>query len=562
MRGSDITLRPLPAVLLAFLLAGYAPTLHSQLVSPGKLSTVHAALDGVNDCAKCHNFGDKSVRVNCLACHAEIRSRVERGLGYHAFTKKLECSACHKEHHGRDFKLIRWDPAKFDHRQAGFELVGKHAGKECRACHIPKNIVQKEIRGKSAAAKQRTYLGLEPACINCHTDGHAGQLGSDCARCHTPADWKQNSFTHSRARFPLLGKHADVACTKCHPPLPGATGTGMAAMKLHGLAFKTCGDCHEDKHKGQFGKDCAQCHTPESWKSVRLSSNAGFDHSKTRFALQGRHASLACAKCHVGGDIAKYRNKELGSCLLCHADAHAGQFAQARGGTECSRCHTVDGFHPSRFEQPDHATTRFPLEGAHAAVACDRCHTTETRDGTPVRRFRWTDLACTSCHSDYHAGQFLKRPDKGACNGCHSTASWHSMEFDHAATDFPLRGKHLAVPCDKCHGSVEIGGAQTRRFTFDSITCASCHTDPHGGQFVVNGTVTCERCHSTGEWKPSTFDHTRDSRFQLNGRHAALACSACHRATAGESGGIVRYKPIDPDCATCHPASDTEKKMQ
>ena len=131
----------------------------AQLVSPGKLSNAHTSLEGVGSCTKCHNFGEKTFRANCLGCHSEIKSRVDRGLGYHSFTKNLECSACHKEHHGREFKLVRWEPSKFDHKQAGFLLEGKHAGKDCRLCHQPKNIIQKRYR------PQRPRSNLYPASI-------------------------------------------------------------------------------------------------------------------------------------------------------------------------------------------------------------------------------------------------------------------------------------------------------------------------------------------------------------------------------------------------------------
>ncbi len=62
-----------------------------------------------------------------------------------------------------------------------------------------------------------------------------------------------------------------------------------------------CVDCHEDVHGGQFkmrddGGACGGCHGQESFKpAVR------FDHDRgTAFALQGAHASVACAKCHIG----------------------------------------------------------------------------------------------------------------------------------------------------------------------------------------------------------------------------------------------------------------------
>ncbi|MBL0174444.1 MAG: cytochrome C [Ignavibacteria bacterium] len=527
-----------------------------QLVSPGKLSNAHESLEGMGSCTKCHNFGDKTFRQNCLSCHGEIKSRIDRNLGYHSFTRKLECSSCHKEHHGRDFKLIRWDPAKFDHKQAGFVLEGKHAGKECRQCHQPKNIIQKEILKKSDAAKKRTFLGLEPECGTCHEDEHRGQLGKDCARCHNAEDWKKNTFSHAKARFPLAGKHADVGCRKCHSEeKDGKVINGDGAfLKFRVAAFGQCSDCHEDKHKGAFGKDCADCHTPADWKAVKI-SRANFDHSKTKYPLTGKHGALQCSACHGTGDFKKFAGKDLASCLTCHKDFHQGQFAKHSDRGDCRRCHTVDGFKPSHYEASEHVDARFQLSGAHGATACDRCHIETTINGKKTQCFSWESFACTTCHADFHAGQFDAKMKERGCLTCHTDKSWHSMEFDHAGTSFPLRGKHLTTACDRCHTQGTVNGKQTTIYKIADTRCAACHADEHQGQFKdAAGVTACERCHTSGAWKPAIFDHVTMSRFPLTGKHATVACASCHKRETIDAGkpATMRYKPLAPACAGCH----------
>lgn len=532
------------SILVVVLLALAALPLRGQLVSPGKLSSAHAKLEGVGSCTKCHDFGSNTFRSNCLACHTEIRTRVERGLGYHAYTKKLECATCHKEHHGRDFKLIRWDPAKFDHRQAGFPLDGRHAGRQCRDCHTPKNIVQAEIRKKSAGMQQRTFLGLEPDCANCHRDQHDGQLGKNCETCHSTAGWKEESFIHARTRFPLTGRHAAVDCAKCHP-------TEGGVQRFKGIAHRQCLDCHEDtQHKGAFGTECATCHSTAGWKQVRMAQGS-FDHAKTHFPLEGRHAQVACAKCHVGGDARRFEGKDLTRCTTCHTDAHAGQFQHRADGGECSACHVVDGFTDLRFDAAAHQTTRFPLAQAHGAVPCRACHTTTAAGG--ARRFRWEEVACTSCHADPHAGQFRDRIRTGGCTSCHNSTSWHAMEIDHARTAFPLLGRHRSVACARCHTEGDIDGVRTVRYRLAHEHCSDCHVDRHRGQFAdARGATDCARCHTVAGWKPSVFDHAT-ARFQLEGRHAALPCTACHHEEAtGDGGTVRRYTPIDARCEACH----------
>jgi hypothetical protein len=67
--------------------------------------------------------------------------------------------------------------------------------------------------------------------------------------------------------------------------------------------------------------------------------------------------------------------------------------------------------------------------------------------------------------------------------------------------------------------------------------------------------VSCERCHTTDDLKPSRFDHTRDAAYELDGAHARLACSACHLLETRNGVTFVRYKPLPTTCRGCHGAS-------
>ena len=549
----DILSRYEGLAAIAALLLTLAVPVRAQLASPGKLSRSHASLEGVNNCAKCHNFGEKSFRNNCLACHGEIRSRIDAGRGYHYFTRKLECAKCHKEHHGREFELVRWDPSSFDHKQTGFLLEGGHAGLDCRRCHRSENIKAGDIRKKGRSVLGKTFLGLSTSCENCHEDEHRGQL-KDCAECHTMTDWKQTTFTHDRARFRLEGRHTLTACGKCHPVKDdGKKRNGDTKyLQFRGLSFAACTDCHEDHHRGSFGKDCTQCHTPADWKRLRIAEGS-FDHAKTSFPLEGKHAGVGCTSCHAGGDFARFKKADLSRCGTCHSDYHAGQFAGRPGGTECSGCHSVSGFSPSLFETAQHAQSRFPLQGAHEAIPCGRCHAPVSIEGKETPRFRWTDLHCATCHRDPHAGQFENRIAETGCESCHQVDSWHVMQFDHADTRFPLLGKHRDVLCERCHRSGTVNGQETMLFRFDDLACAACHEDRHRGQFTdAAGAVDCARCHDPYGWSPSRFDHAVMSRFALSGRHAGLACERCHPVETDADGNYRRYRPLDSQCSACH----------
>jgi len=104
-------------------------------ISPGDLSNAHAYLEGVSNCTKCHDVGNKVTREKCLACHQIIKTNIQARKGYHASPEVTgkECVVCHNEHHGRNFQIIRFDKRNFVHSKTGFELKGAHARQDCKA---------------------------------------------------------------------------------------------------------------------------------------------------------------------------------------------------------------------------------------------------------------------------------------------------------------------------------------------------------------------------------------------------------------------------------------------
>lgn len=78
-------------------------------------------------------------------------------------------------------------------------------------------------------------------------------------------------------------------------------------------------------------------------------------------------------------------------------------------------------------------------------------------------------------------------------------------------------------------------------------TLASGRTrSPHGAT-----TVACERCHHAAGWSPlradMQFDHTRETAFELTGKHAQLDCGSCHLTLRFDEPRVAAG-----DCATCH----------
>jgi hypothetical protein len=272
------------------------------------------------DCGACHspvswtdvNFDHSRTGFPLAGAHSGVRCTACHVNGVYKGTPK-ECVACHSsdDAHNGQFGTVcsachntnSWKNATFDHSKTGFPLTGSHSGVTCQKCH-----------------SNGVFKGTPSNCYACHAgnDKHNGQFGTDCGSCHKPTRWSDVNFNHNNTGFPLSGKHAGVQCKACHSK--GYAGTPS-----------NCYACHasDDKHNGQFGTNCDSCHTPNGW------GNANFNHDKTGFPLEGKHAKLDCKKCHQNGVYQGTPDQ----CVACHNDKHNGE-----KGTDCAACHTPQGW--------------------------------------------------------------------------------------------------------------------------------------------------------------------------------------------------------------------------
>jgi hypothetical protein len=502
-------------------------------------------------------------RLKCTQCHnpesiapAARHGIVMKDLKRTYLGLSRDCASCHKdEHQGqlgaaceRCHTVAAWkDITRFNHATTKYPLTGAHERTPCQKCHLA-------TPAQNGGRPHVRYVGIAfQQCATCHQDPHHGAFTAPCSSCHNDVAWKPAhntnvSFDHSKTKFPLLAKHADVACDKCHKSFD---------YKVP-VAHDLCGDCHKDVHGGQFltsagGGDCARCHTADGWRTSTYTAAA---HARSAYPLTGSHATVKCDACHKpAGAATKYR-VPYRLCADCHHDVHEGQFANA----PCENCHTVDRFRPAKFTLAAHARTRFPLTGAHSAIACIDCHTRRPeRPGTVAYKFK--DFTCEACHQDPHGGQFrtavaakLAAAPSG-CVSCHTVDTWRNLsKFDHTATRFPLTGGHRAVACDLCHKATALStGLRRAAFRDTARNCAGCHEDIHAGQFRAgNQQPECDACHNNTRWRVADFDHNKTS-FKLIGAHAQVACKACHTTKRELNGRLVLfYKPTPKGCADCH----------
>jgi len=507
-------------------------------ISPGALSKVHSHLEGISNCTKCHTLGDKVSNEKCLACHTEIKVRVDTKKGYHssAQVRGKQCASCHNDHHGLTFQIIRFDKDKFDHNLAGFKLTGAHAKKKCDDCHKAEFITDTKIK-----AKKITYLGLGTACLSCHADYHQKTLSTNCVDCHTDEKFKPASkFDHNKSKFKLTGKHELVPCAGCHKT---SVKNGIKFQEFKGVKATNCTNCHKDVHNNKFGQNCAECHNNESFTVVGGVKN--FDHNKADFKLEGKHLNVACKSCHKVKLTTPLNFKR---CTDCHTDYHEKQFVKNGVSPDCSTCHTVKGFTEFSYTIEQHNAGVFPLNGAHVATPCFACHKKEEK-----WKFKAIGKVCSDCHENIHKAFISEKYYPGAdCETCHNVNRWNTIVFDHQKTLFNLEGAHVSQTCRDCHFNKEKTGHASQKFAGLDTNCAACHKDVHYSQFETNGTTDCKRCHTSVAFKPaSKFDHS-NTKFPLDGKHVNVACNKCHKVVTDKGESYIFYKTNKLKCEDCH----------
>ena len=520
------------AVIFTSLSAGKA----LPQISPGELTRAHANFEGLSNCKKCHETGKKVLSTKCLDCHKEIKTLIDSKRGYHSSSEVTgkECYTCHNEHHGRNFEIVRFDKLAFDHRKAGFELVGKHQTLDCKICHKPELI-----KVKTSQKQSGSYLDLGRECLSCHADYHQKTLADNCLNCHNQNFFKPaTAFDHKKTKFALVGKHATVDCQKCHK-ITEANGKKFQAFK--GLVFRACNDCHKDPHENKFGSDCRKCHVEESFHKILAFKT--FDHSKTDYQLEGRHQYVDCKACHKQSLTAKLK---FAYCTDCHKDYHKGQLISNGLTTDCKECHSLSGFKSSTYTLEQHNKGIFPLTGAHLATPCIACH----KKGVEWS-FKDVGKRCVDCHENVHLNKISPKyfADQD-CEACHTVSQWGQINFDHKVTAFPLTGKHAFVTCRKCHINQQTG-VTGQWFSGETKKCLDCHADIHFGQFDSPDKGYCSACHGNENWRIPQFNHEK-TRFKLDGKHKDVACAKCHKEIISGTTRYTQYKFKSITCADCH----------
>jgi predicted CXXCH cytochrome family protein len=486
-------------------------------------------------CIDCHAGGYQDIPTACYSCHDQDYSGVD-DPDHVIDNFSQDCTQCHT--------TTAWLPANYDHNLSQFPLTGAHVGVPCASCH--------------ATGFDNTAM----ECFGCHQDDFnsvpdpnhvVNGFDHVCTQCHTTAGWTPATYDHSGTQFPLTGAHTSLPCASCHAN--GFDNTPFECYACHQADYD--GVVEPSHTQNNFDHDCTQCHGTNAW----LPST--FNHGQTQFPLTGAHMSVPCISCHAGG----YENTPM-DCYSCHQtdyenvpdpDHELNNFSHI-----CIECHNTNAWLPTTF---NHNQTLFPLTGAHTVLPCISCHA-DGYDNMP--------LECYACHQPDFEG--VADPNHVAndydhlCTQCHTTAAWSPATYDHNLTQFPLTGAHISAPCASCHAN---------GFENTPMECFACHqsdynnTDP--SHQAMGFPTTCQDCHNTNAWDPSTWFHDAQYFPIFSGRHEGewSACGDCHvnpndftvfecifchehnqPDTDDRHTEVIGYQYNSQACYNCHPTGD------
>ncbi|MCB0804357.1 MAG: cytochrome c3 family protein [Bacteroidales bacterium] len=470
------------------------------------------------DCFQCHPSASllrfEPRGVDCYECH---RQDYETAIPDHSNFSE-NCIECHSIYSNS------WSDRDFNH--SFFPLKQGHEIDDCAACH-PNNMFQ----------NTSTY------CYDCHQQDYVAAVNpthqgagfsTECAECHTTAvGWAPAEFDGHNEFFALTKGHAVEDCFACHTN-GNFNNTPTFCFDCHQQDFENANN--PDHEIAEFSNECAQCHTTDpDWKPASFT-----EHDGLYFPIySGEHGGewINCSECHENPS-----NYQQFTCISCHDhnqpemdEEHDEVNGYIYNSQACFECHPT-GDAENVF---NHATTTFPLTGAHVETDCVECHS-NGYEGTPVN--------CDACHMEaFNQTTNPNHVQEGIpndCAQCHTTdPGWVPATFPIHDDYYPLTGGHAEISndCFACHEGT---------YTNTPNACASCHQDDYNSSSNPNhnalGLVNeCELCHTTNpDWEPAAFP-VHDDYYVLQGAHVAIAsdCYECHEGN---------YTTTPNSCFGCH----------
>ncbi len=170
---------------------------------------------------------------------------------------------------------------------------------------------------------------LYPGCFRCHEGNHVSREGKvlrkDCQLCHTiigqetavqkPSEVAAaEKFDHP---WPLMGKHAQIACNQCH-----WRGRGLSP---------DCTTCHLRQASAPMSTlPCSACHQKEQ-EVKPVASCVSCHPNRSELHLKPTHSATDCTLCHLPHEWSANKREV---CYSCHPDK-SNHYTQG----VCRDCH-------------------------------------------------------------------------------------------------------------------------------------------------------------------------------------------------------------------------------
>lgn len=540
-------------------------------VTAAQCSSCHSSTTSWATHTQDHSVLNPVATGRCSTCH---NGTIALGKPTNHIPSTAQCDSCHTNYLG--FK-----PAQMSHTGTSGQ---------CSTCHAGAYTAQ------NAQIKTATHIQTNQSCDTCHTTtawrptsfSHHGVTVGTCSTCHNGTSAKGRALSH----IPTT-----AACDSCHKNYAAFA----PAMMSHAGTASQCSTCHNGNYllvnaqtkPATHVLTASQCDTCHS--STTTWATATYVHTATAIGT--------CSSCHGTTALSKPVNHipTSAQCDTCHGNFTAFKPAQmnhAGTANKCTYCHSGSYVYANALAKP----------AAHIQVTeqCDSCHKNGFVSWSPsVMNHTLASVqgqGCSTCHSGAYLSQNAQmKPATHAvtvaqCSTCHtSTTTWATAVFNHTAAGVvtanvcsnchdglpgPSHGlgkstNHIptTAQCDTCHKNFVAFAPASMNHTGTAGACANCHS---GAYTTLNAQVkpathiptaqSCDSCHSTIAWKPTTFAHTGVVAGSCatchNGSNAlgknlshiptTVACDSCHKNYTAFAPAQMNHAGMTGQCLTCH----------
>jgi hypothetical protein len=220
------------------------------------------------------------------------------------------------------------------------------------------------------------------------------------------------------------------------------------------------------------------------------------------------HFAMECVSCHKGND--KKESKE---------SAHAGFIPRPSDNIKnCGTCHKKIG---RNYKMSLHYTSGGQREGVKPRFSPEELKTFDTKVFN--QSCRSCHASCGDCHvksppvSGITTGliqghKFVKKNEGKTCSSCHGGRVYPEFTGEYGGT--PDVHYQKGMMCVDCHKKNEMHGDgkmyKSRKEVRDRPQCLSCHKDRKDqiAHEIHKDTVSCQGCHSSGEYRQCYGCHT------------------------------------------------------